>query len=31
MPHFVNHALDHPDAVERKLAHYEAHKALPLG
>jgi uncharacterized protein len=24
---FVIHALDHDDAVERRLAHYEAHKS----
>jgi len=27
MPHYAIHALDHAGAVERRLAHYEAHKA----
>ena len=25
--HYVIHCLDHPDAVDKRLAHYEAHKA----
>ncbi len=25
--HYVIHCLDHPGAVEKRLAHYEAHKA----
>jgi uncharacterized protein len=25
--HFVIHCLDHEDAVEKRLAHYDAHKA----
>jgi uncharacterized protein YciI len=25
--HYVIHCLDYPDAVEKRLAHYEAHKA----
>jgi uncharacterized protein YciI len=25
--HYVIHCLDHPNSVEKRLAHYEAHKA----
>ncbi|MCD7107414.1 YciI family protein [Rhizobium sp. DKSPLA3] len=25
--HFIVHCLDHPDAVEKRLANYDAHKA----
>lgn len=31
MPHYAIHALDHPGALERRLAHYEAHKAYLAG
>ena len=31
MAHFAIHALDHPGATERRLAHYEAHKAYLAG
>lgn len=27
MPHFIVHCLDAPDALPRRLEHYEAHKA----
>jgi uncharacterized protein YciI len=27
MPHYAIHALDHAGALDRRLAHYEAHKA----
>ncbi|WP_244937380.1 YciI family protein, partial [Methylobacterium crusticola] len=31
MPHFIVHCLDHAGAAERRLAHYEAHKAYLAG
>jgi uncharacterized protein YciI len=29
--HYVIHCLDHPGSVEKRLAHYEAHKAYLAG
>ncbi|HWK46419.1 MAG TPA: YciI family protein [Stellaceae bacterium] len=31
MPHYIVHCLDHQGAVERRLAHYDAHKAYLSG
>ena len=31
MPHYVIHALDHSNSVERRVTHYEEHKAYLSG